>query len=186
MLVLRQNGDKAGCGPGRLLLDPVDRHDPEVSFAWAQSTGHASGEAFEVVQFTRGCCQGPPRFAVFDEWQVAADGDREGFVQSRMEFFDLQAGATDSFCAGYLLCHAGDPRRLATLSLYGDRAGLNLVRRAPDMVAWAEDHPASLWGASELSGTKQFRVAAASGWPEADRAMARRLAPPALISLQER
>jgi hypothetical protein len=165
MLVLRQSGDKAGAGPGRLLLAPLDPHGQGVSFAWAESTGHASGEAFEVMFSVKGRWQGPPGFAVYADWRIAPDGDSAGFVRSRRELFDLRVGAIDTFCADYLLDHADDPDCLTVLGLYGDQAGLESARNAPEIAAWAQEHPPALWGASEISGLKLFRVVAADGWP---------------------
>ena len=156
----------------RSLQQPehMARLDAFVSEAAARATG---GEVYEVLFAVRGPWDKTPSHAVYAIWEIRDLERAAAFVESRRQLFTLRRQVLPTFAADWLLKHRDQERRYMVVGFYGDEDGASrLCREHPQIKQFAAAHPASDYGAVDLTGLRCWRIdgfgpVAGTVWPHA-------------------
>ncbi len=142
----------------RALQDPehMARLDTFVSEGPARATG---GEVFELLFAVSGQWDKLPGYAVCAEWEIQDGGPAAAFVESRRQLFTLRQQVLPTFAADWLLKHHDQEGRYMVVGFYGDEDGASrLCREHPKIRQFAAAHPASDYGAVDLTGLQCWRI----------------------------
>lgn len=101
-----------------------------------------------------------PTHAVFAEWQLEDVSSAAPFERSRAALFELRAEHLEGFHADLLLQALDEPARYLILGLYAGEEGLRQARGHSRIRAFAEENPPARFGARDLYGVRNFRLAA--------------------------
>ena len=142
----------------RSLQQPehMARLDAFVSEAAARATG---GEVYEVLFAVRGPWDKTPSHAVYAAWELRDLERAAAFVESRRQLFTLRQQVLSTFAADWLLQHRDQEGRYMVVGFYGDEDGASrLCREHPQIKQFAAAHPASDYGAADLTGLRCWRI----------------------------
>ena len=110
---------------------------------------------YELVSAVRGRAPDQPRHGVFARWVVHDPKRAAGFEQSRRELFALRYENIETFVIDLLLRPTDRDRvEYVVVGLYTDESGPKLAREHPAIVAWASQHPPSLYAAEDTTGMR--------------------------------
>ncbi len=129
------------------------------AFASEGAAGAAGGEVHELLFAVRGSWDQAPSHAVCAVWEIRNATHAAAFIESRRQLFALRQQVLPTFAADWLLKHRDHAGRYMVFGFYGDEEGATrLCREHPRIQAFAAAHPASAYGAVDLTGLLCWRI----------------------------
>ena len=136
--------------------DHVARLD---AFASEEAARAAGGEVYQALLAVNGQWDKPPSHAVCAIWELGDPKHAAAFAESRRQLFTLRQQVLPTFAADWLLKHHNQENRFMVVGFYGDEEGaLRLCREHPKIKEFAAAHPASDYGAVDLTGLLCWQI----------------------------